>query len=230
MISFMQPVLQPIAAVLHSLLTLLFHLSHDWGVALIALTLLVRLALGALNLRTARQFVRQHKIKPELAKLREKHKDTPQKLAQETMALYRNNGVKPFSSIGTALLQMPIFMGMYSMFASHGSAMTSVLVPWVDTFAHADPFHLVPAIVGVLTFAVSFIPLVGESEMAASPVNQRLLLAAVISLVFAGVMWRAPVALGLYSLSGSLFALLERAFYRLKTGRSLLQKPVKQAA
>ncbi|RAV20246.1 YidC/Oxa1 family membrane protein insertase [Paenibacillus contaminans] len=232
MVSLLEPVLRPIAAVLHSLLTFLFQVSHDWGVALIALTLLVRLALGALNLRTARQYARQHKIKPELMKLREKHQDNPQTLMQETFKLYRHNGVNPLAPFGTALLQMPVFMGMYSMFAAHGSSMTSVLIPWVSTFALADPLHLIPALVGVLTFLVSFIPLLGESEMPAAPFAQRLLLAAVVSIVFTGVMWRAPVALGLYSMSGSLFALLERVFYRLKPGRKLLQKPlpIKQTA
>lgn len=231
MVTFIQSLLQPVIAVLDKLLAVLFDLTHDWGIAVVALTLLVRLLLFAVNLRAVRQQVRQRQLKPALDELRSRHKDNPLKAAQETSALYRKHGIKPLAAIGVALLQMPVFMGMYGLFTAHGASMTSVLVPWVAHLAQADPHHLLPAAVGLLTFLVSYIPLAGEGLVATAPAAQRAVVAAIAACVFGGfVMWRAPVALGLYSLSGSLFALMERAFYRTKAGRSLLLAKKKEHA
>jgi YidC/Oxa1 family membrane protein insertase len=57
-------------------------------------------------------------MQPEIDALRERYKNDPQKVAAETMALYRKNEVNPFASFGMILIQIPIFIGLYSIFSS----------------------------------------------------------------------------------------------------------------
>jgi len=217
MYSFVQPVIDLLA----SLLQIFFQFAQDWGIAIVLLTLFVRGLLFPLSLRTARQTVLQVFIRPELKLIQQRYKEDQPKLMEETMNLYKKTGVKPLSMFSTAILQMPIFMAMYGLFVTHGAQMSSSLIPWVASFSQFDPWHILPALAAGLTFATSMIPL--TSEMAAdSSLIQRMISSLVMVMVFLMVLWKAPVALGLYWTSGSLFGLLERGFYRSRLGKKVL--------
>lgn len=218
----MNSFLQPVISIFASILDVIFQFAHDWGIAIVLFTLLVRSLLFPLNLRTARQQVLQASIQPELKLLRERYKEDQATMMQETMNLYQKVGVKPFSMFGTALMQMPIFMAMYGLFFSHGAAMSSSLIPWVVTFAQTDALHILPALAAGLTFLTSMIPLSGDM-IPQAPIGQRMGMSLIMVVVFLFVLWKAPVALGLYWTTGSLFALLERGFYRTSLGKKLLQ-------
>jgi YidC/Oxa1 family membrane protein insertase len=211
----------PIAAFLQPLLTFFFELTHDWGLAIIVFTLFIKFALFFLNLRVARQQVKQVKLQPQLQELRKQSSLDPKKLAEANMQLYKEHGIKPFSTILVTLVQMPIFMGMYGLFILHGGSMTSMLVPWVSTLAHADSLHIMPFLAAGLTFVSSIIPLTSEISIQAST-RQRLGLSLIVSTIFIFMMWRSPIALGLYWATSSLYALLERWFYRTRVGKNLL--------
>lgn len=216
----MDTITKPMAALFVPLLTFLFQLAQDWGLAVVLFTLLVRLLLFPLSLRVARQQVLQTKMQPALLRLRETYKDKPVALLEETRKLYEAYGVKPVAMFATAVVQMPIFMGMYALFATHGAAMTSFLLPWVLTFAQADAWHVLPLFAALLASLTSFFPLSGETTVL--PVRQRASMALLTGPIFLFILWKAPVALCLYWIAGSLFGLLERAFYRTSWGKALL--------
>lgn len=92
----------------------------DVGIALILLTILVKSLLFPLAIRASKTQKAIREIEPTLKALREKHKSDPEKLARETMALYRERGVNPFASIGILLIQLPIILGLYFVFARGG--------------------------------------------------------------------------------------------------------------
>ncbi|MGG4494444.1 YidC/Oxa1 family membrane protein insertase [Brevibacillus reuszeri] len=219
MYSFVQPVIN----ILASMLQVFFQFAQDWGIAIVLFTLFIRGLLIPLSLRTARQTLLQGAIRPELKLIQEQYKADQTKLMEETMNLYRKAGVKPFSMFSTAIVQMPIFMAMYGLFFTHGAQMSSSLIPWVASFAQFDPWHLLPALAAGLTFITSMIPLTAEMSTDSSLIT-RMLSSAVMVVVFLLVLWKAPVALGLYWTSGSLFGLLERGFYRSRLGRSVLMR------
>ncbi|MCD1259277.1 YidC/Oxa1 family membrane protein insertase [Paenibacillus athensensis] len=209
----MSSILQPVTDVLHAALVGLYHLSLDWGVALIVLTMALRSVLFIFNLRTARQQMRQLSMRPELERLRTAHQGDHAALLQETAKLYGKYGVKPMSMLTTALIQAPLFLGMYRLFAQSGSAMTSHLIPWVATLGQFDPLHIIPVAYALITLASMLMPLVPDMAVAGSTL-QRLGLPL--------VMWSAPVAVGMYSATNALFAIAERGFYRTPLGRKWL--------
>lgn len=211
----------PIAAVLHPLLTFFFELTQDWGFAIIVFTLFIKSGLFFFNLRVARQQVKQAKLQPQIKELRKQADQDPKLITETTLRLYKEQGIKPFSTLLVTLLQMPIFMGMYGLFILHGGAMSSVLFPWVVTLAQTDYLHIMPFLAAGLSFASSMIPLTIEMSVQTSK-RQRLGISSFASLVFIFMMWRSPIALGIYWTTSSLYGLLERWIYRTKLGKRLL--------
>ncbi|WP_159887249.1 YidC/Oxa1 family membrane protein insertase [Paenibacillus puerhi] len=221
---------QPIISLLAQVLSMLKAALHDWGFAIVALTLLVKLVLYRFNLTAARQQVRSAAMNPRMKELREAYGQDPAVLLKETSELYRQHGYRPMAPFVGMLLQLPVLSAMYGLFMTHGSTMSSMLVPWVPHLAAIDPLHLVPVITGLLSFVVSLIPLTEVPGAPPMPAGMKVLMGILIMLIPVFVTWRAPVALGLYWISGTLFNLAERVFYRTGWGRRLLTKGMAEAS
>jgi YidC/Oxa1 family membrane protein insertase len=86
---------------------------HDFGLALILFTILIRFILWPLVRKQLHQTKIMRQLQPELARLKKKTAGNKQLEAQLMMELYRERGVNPFSSIGMLLLQLPIFIALY---------------------------------------------------------------------------------------------------------------------
>src|SRR2546423_1871829 len=114
----MQPplanVFQPLIHVFEAILKV-FHddIGVGWGLAIIALTLLIRSLLLPLTLKQLRSMYRIAQFTPEIKKLRDKHGSDPQRLQQETMAFYKKNRINPLASVLPALWQLPAGLLVY---------------------------------------------------------------------------------------------------------------------
>lgn len=145
---------------------LLYHfLGQNMGIAIIALTTLVRLALFPL---TAKSLLAQKKMKDlqeEMEKLKKDHGHDKQKLTKATMELYQKHGVNPLSSCLPLLIQFPIFIALYQVFLKLAQSsqlnMLYSFVPkpesinthflWFD-LAKADPLYILPILAGATLF------------------------------------------------------------------------------
>ena len=88
-------------------------LGHDLGLAIIALTVLVKLVLYPLSQAALRSQVAMQTLQPKLKDLQAKHKGDREALARATMALYRESKVNPLSSCLPVLIQLPFLLGIY---------------------------------------------------------------------------------------------------------------------
>jgi YidC/Oxa1 family membrane protein insertase len=98
----------------------------DVGVVVIIFTIIVRLVLFPLAQRAVKTQMAIRAIEPELKKLKEKHREDKRKQAEETMRLYREHRINPFSSFLVLLIQLPIVFGLYFIFLRGG-------LPVIDT-------------------------------------------------------------------------------------------------
>ena len=89
-----------------------------YGIAIIVLTVLVRLALSPITYKSYVSQAKMKVLKPEITEINEKYKDNAMKKQQETMALYRKAGVSPLSGCVPALLQIPVFYALFNFFPS----------------------------------------------------------------------------------------------------------------
>lgn len=94
--------------------------THDVGLAVIALTILVRVLLFPLSRRAVETQLAMKKIAPEVERLKEKYKGNREEQAKALFALYREHGVHPFAGIGLLLAQLPVLFALYWIFASGG--------------------------------------------------------------------------------------------------------------
>lgn len=103
---------QPIFNVLVTIYALLP--GHNFGVAIILFTILVRLAMWPLVKKQLHHAKAMRQLQPELKKIKQATKGDRQKESQMVMELYKERGINPFSSIGLLLVQLPIFIALYS--------------------------------------------------------------------------------------------------------------------
>jgi YidC/Oxa1 family membrane protein insertase len=221
--------LQPVTELFNQMLFWFHGLTGDWAIAVTLLTLSIRLLLFTFNMKNAKQQLRQAKLQPLLAELRKKHAQDRERLLQETLKLYGRYGVKPLFMIISALLQAPVFLCLYHLFAIHGSSMASSLISWVSSLGQADPYHLLPVIYAFMTFMSMIVPLTPEISVAGS-MMQRAGLPFIFVTIMTSVMWGAPIALALYGTTNALFTLMERGFYRTPWGKRLLLAGVPEIA
>lgn len=87
---------------------------HNFGLALIIFTVIIRLILWPLVKKQLHQTKSMRKVQPELKKIKQQTKGNRQEEARLTMELYKERGIKPLSSIGVVLLQLPILLALYS--------------------------------------------------------------------------------------------------------------------
>lgn len=109
---FSDVIIQPI----FNLLVLIYALlpGHNFGLALVIFTIVIRLLLWPLVKKQLHQVKVMRRIQPELKKIKKDAKGDRQKEAMLTMALYKEYGVNPFGSIGVMILQLPILIGLYA--------------------------------------------------------------------------------------------------------------------
>lgn len=93
----------------------------DIGIAIILLTVLIKLVLFPLSLIAVRTQALMREIDPELKHIREEFKDNKEETARRTMALLKDKKVNPFASIFLILIQLPIILGLYFVFLSEGA-------------------------------------------------------------------------------------------------------------
>ncbi len=105
-------IIQPI----FNLLVLIYSIipGHNFGVAIIIFTVIVRLAMWPLLKKQLHNAKAMRELAPELKKIKEAAKGDKQKQSAMTMELYKERGINPFSSIGIVLVQLPIIIGLYS--------------------------------------------------------------------------------------------------------------------
>ena len=94
--------------------------NHDIGLAVIVLTIVVRIILFPLSRRAVKAQADMKRIAPEIEKLKVKHKDNKEEQGKAIFALYKERDIHPFASFGLVLLQFPVLIGLYWVFSRGG--------------------------------------------------------------------------------------------------------------
>ena len=97
-----------------NILFVIFNLLHDFGLAIIVFTIIVKLCMWPLTKRQLKQTRLMRKIQPELTQIRKNCNGNKQLESLQTMDLYKRYNIKPFASIATLLIQLPIFIAIFS--------------------------------------------------------------------------------------------------------------------
>jgi YidC/Oxa1 family membrane protein insertase len=200
---------RPLNWLLNSLHNLLdgFVRTWSWGLAIIFLTIVVRIFIWPLHAKSTRTMKRMSKLQPEMAKLKEKYPDDPNKLNQEMMGLYRKFGINPLGGCLPMLLQIPIFFGFFKMLQSAVELRGQGFL-WVQDLSQPDtlgyfmgiPINILPIVMGITSFLqIAIMPKTGDK------LQQRIIL--FMPLIFFIFCYNFAAALALYWTTQNLFSI-----------------------
>ncbi len=139
---------QPILVVLRWIQTYVI----NWGVAIILLTIVVRIAMLPLAYKGMISMAKMSDLSPQMAKIREKHKGNKQQLNKEIMEFYKKNKVNPMGGCFPMLLQIPIFIALYQALLPAIELRHSPFMLWIDDLSAADFTLILPLLMGVTMF------------------------------------------------------------------------------
>ena len=142
------------------LLNFLYGYVGNWGVAIILLTVIIKIAFWPLSNKSYKSMNQMKKIQPLMAKIREQHKDDRQKMNEEMMALYKTYKVNPAGGCLPMALQIPVFFGLYQALLGaielrHAAFITHLPFTdliWLADLSAKDPFYISPLIMGASMF------------------------------------------------------------------------------
>jgi YidC/Oxa1 family membrane protein insertase len=130
--------LEPFSKALLVVLKWLYGVLHNYGVAIVLLATLVRVILHPLNMASMKSMRAMQKLQPEMERIRAKHKDNPQAMNTAMMALYKDNKVNPAGGCLPMLLQMPLFIALYSVLFNAIELRQAPFFLWMNDLSAPD--------------------------------------------------------------------------------------------
>lgn len=184
---------------------------HNWGVAIILLTVVIKAVFWPLTAKSYASMEQMKKLQPMMMALREKYKDNKELMNKEVMALYRTYGVNPASGCVPILIQLPVFFGLYqalltSIELRHAPFIT--YLPFTDTLWLADlsakdPFYITPIIMGLTMFLQQRM-----SPPATDPTQQKIMM--FLPLIFTVLFLSFPAGLVIYWLVNNILSIFQQ--------------------
>ncbi|MFO7570738.1 MAG: membrane protein insertase YidC [Smithellaceae bacterium] len=182
---------------------------HNYGVAIILLTLLVKIIFWPLQNISYKSMKKMQQIQPKVLALKEKFKNDQAKIGQETMALYRENKVNPFSGCLPIVIQIPVFFGLYKALMYSIELRHSPFFFWIQDMSVKDPYYITPIIMGITQFITQkMTPSMGD------PMQQKIML--LMPVIFTFFFLNFPAGLVIYWLFSNIFGIAQQFYVNKK--------------
>ncbi len=124
----------------------------NWGVAIILLTLIIKLLFFKLSATSYRSMAKMRKVAPEMQRIKEKFKGDKQKQQQETMKLFQREKINPLGGCLPMLVQMPVFIALYSVLLESVELRQAPFIFWIHDLSVMDPYFVLPILMGAAMF------------------------------------------------------------------------------
>jgi YidC/Oxa1 family membrane protein insertase len=194
-----------IAEPLHWLLVKLYSLVGNWGLAIIALVLLIKLALFKLSEAQFRSMAKMKRLQPRMEALKERYGDDKQKLSAATMELYQKEKINPLGGCLPTLVQIPVFFALYYVLLESVELRQAPFFGWIHNLSAPDPYFILPVLNAAIMGATTWL---SPASPGMDPTQARMM--KVMPLMFAVLFLFFPAGLVLY--------------YTVNGGLSLLQQ------
>ncbi|PIP19733.1 MAG: hypothetical protein COT38_05375 [Candidatus Omnitrophica bacterium CG08_land_8_20_14_0_20_41_16] len=197
-----------ISQILLQTLEFLYKIVHNWGWAIILLSLLVYLVLYPLSLKQMRSMKEMQVLQPKIEELRKANKDNPQKLNKEIMELYREHKVNPLGGCLPLILQIPVFFALYN------ALMRSVVLKgakflWIKDLSEPDRLIVLPQSIPILGNELNILPIImaigmfvqqkiSSASASGASAEQQKIMIIVMPVIFGLIFYRMPSGLVLY--------------------------------
>lgn len=193
-----------LARPLLSLLRLFHGWSGNWGLAIVMLTLFVKLLTFYPTQRAMMSGKKMQRLAPKLNELRQKYEGDRQRIGVETMNLYRAHGVSPFGGCLPSLITMPIWIALFSTLNYAVDLHRTPFVGYIHDLSARDPYFITPLLMGGIMFLQ-----MRMSPAGADPQQQKMM-AVMMPVMFTAFSLFLPAGLALYTLTNSLLTIAQQ--------------------
>ncbi|MCZ6784612.1 MAG: membrane protein insertase YidC, partial [Proteobacteria bacterium] len=192
----------PLVALFEWMLAAIYSLIPNYGVAIIILTILVRVVTMPIMGRQMKSMEKMRALQPKLKELQEKHGDDKQKKSEEMMALYKKEGVNPLGGCLPMLLQFPVFIGLFYALQSSIDLRQADFMLWITDLSAPEalftipgldiPFRVLPVVMGAsMVLQQKFTPTTVD------PAQARMMMT-IMPVMFTVLFYQFPSGLVLY--------------------------------
>lgn len=196
------------------LMSQFYAITGNYGIAIILLTIVVRILLFYPSLKSAMSMEEMKKIQPQIVALREKYKKDPAKMNSEMMKLYKEHKVNPVGGCLPMLLQLPFFVALYNVLSVSIELRHASFIPfWIKDLSVFDPFYILPVLMGV-----SMILTMKITSTTPDPQQAKIMMFMNIAFIFMFA-W-LPAGLLLYITLSNVLSIVQQLYVRKLIGAS----------
>jgi len=176
---------------------------HNWGLAIIALTIVIKLLLYPLTRTSMKSMKAMQDLQPQLKQMRERYKDDRERLNVETMNLFKANKVNPMGGCLPMLLQMPIYIALYKVLYNATDLFHAPFFGFYNDLSAPDPFYILPILLGIsMVFQQRLSPSGGD------PAQAKMM--TFMPILFSAFMLFLPLGLVLYIFVNTLMTVVQQ--------------------
>lgn len=192
-----------IANPLFWLLTFLQGWVQNWGVAIILLTILIKLAFFPLSAASYRSMGKMRVVAPKLEKIKQQYGDDRERLHKAMMELYKVEKINPLGGCLPVVIQIPVFIALYWSILASVELRYAPFFGWITDLSAADPYYVLPLIMGA-----SMILQTRLNPTPPDPLQARMM--QIMPIVFSIVFFFFPAGLVLYSIVNNVLSILQQ--------------------
>ncbi len=185
------------------LLNKLFGFIGNWGVAIMGVTILIKLAFYKLTEASGRSMAKMRNLQPRMKALQDRYKDDRQQLSQAMMELYKREHVNPAAGCLPILIQMPFFLSFYWVLVESVEMRQAPFALWITDLSTKDPFFILPLIMGVAMFLQQKL-----NPTPADPVQAKVM--QIMPIMFTGFFAFFPSGLVLYWATNTVLSIAQQ--------------------
>jgi YidC/Oxa1 family membrane protein insertase len=187
------------------LLTFFYSVVKNYGVAIIILTVVLRIVLYPFTHKSMKSMKEMQKLQPLILELREKYKNDREKMNQEVMRLYQSHKINPLGGCLPLLLQLPVFIALYKALYVAIELRHSPFVFWIKDLSEMDPYYITPIIMGASYFAQQKL-----TPTSMDPTQQKIML--LMPVIFTVIFLNLPAGLVLYFFVSNLLSIAQQLY------------------
>ena len=206
-----------LSSLIFSLMKTIYSFVGNWGWSIVLVTLLLKLAFYKLSATSYKSMAAMRKLQPKLQALRERYGDDKAKISQGTMELYKQEKVNPLGGCLPVLIQIPVFIGLYWVLLESVELRQAPFIFWIKDLASADPYHVLPVIMGITM-------LIQQRLNPAPPDPMQAKIMMFLPILFTSFFWNFPAGLVLYSIVNNTLTILQQWYITRKYNE---EKPAK---
>jgi YidC/Oxa1 family membrane protein insertase len=192
-----------LAAPLFWLLKTLHDWLGNWGFAIIALTVLIKLVFYPLSAASYRSMAKLKAVAPRLQRIKELYGDDRQKLHQAMMELYKTEKINPMGGCLPVLVQIPVFIALYWVLLYSVEMRHAPFILWIQDLTAPDPYYVLPILMGL-----SMIVQTKLNPTPPDPIQAKVMM--IMPVVFSVMFFFFPAGLVLYWLVNNLLSILQQ--------------------